>query len=256
MENQDDQHSNEQLEELKREKADMELAKDETIREMKKAAKERSKEDESEYQMLRPARLPVKPIYCIVEEVYPKIDELAEFVVQSYCNGRVESFGQCADQTDMTPNGEKKGRAFVTSKPGAEHPVIDEYLKWMQDKFVAFMHVHESGEFGAGFSVVITGWPKETPKALVKGDVKRWGEVMTKGYRTKTHTDYDAGRDTSYSCCTAIQDDALGILVNAQGQEEVIKLAKGQTIIFSSSLFHFGCNHYDFNMAYGIPYGE
>ena len=39
---------NGQLEELKREKSDMELAKEETIHEMKKVAKERSKEDKSE----------------------------------------------------------------------------------------------------------------------------------------------------------------------------------------------------------------
>ena len=126
----------------------------------------------------------------------------------------------------------------------------------MQGKFKPFMHVREADEFGAGFSVVITGWPKETPKNMMKGDVKKFGVVMTKGERTKTHTDYDAGRGTSYSCCTAMQDDALGILVNAKGEEEVMKLAKGERIIFSSSLFHFGCDHFDFNMAYNIPYEE
>ena len=53
-----------------------------------------------------------------------------------------------------------------------------------------------------------------------------------------------------------MQDDAFGILVNAKGKEEVVKLAKGESIIFSSSLFHFGCNHFDFNMAYNVPYEE
>ena len=193
-----------------------------------------------------------------MKEKYIDIDELSEFVVQDYCNGRGDSFGQCTDQTEMTPNREKKGRAFVTSKPGAEHPVIDKYLQRLQSKFKPLMHVREVGEFGAGFSVVITaaGWPRETPKNMMKGDVKRFGEMMTRGYRTKTHTDYDAGRGTSHSCCTAMQDDALGILVNAKGEEEVIKLAKGESIIFSSSLFHFGCNHFDFSMAYDISYGE
>ena len=51
-----------------------------------------------------------------------------------------------------------------------------------------------------------------------------------------------------------MQDDAFGILVNAKGKEKVVKLAKGESIIFSSSLFHFGCNHFDFNMAYDLPY--
>ena len=94
------------------------------------------------------------------------------------------------------------------------------------------MHVREADEFGAGFSVVITGWPKETPKNMMKGDVKKFGVVMTKGERTKTHTDYDAGRGTSYSChgCMAMQDDAFGIIVNAKGKE-VVTLAKGESII-------------------------
>ena len=69
-------------------------------------------EEDNGYQMLRPAWLPVRPIYVIVKEKYPHIDELAEFVVQDYCNGRGDSFGQCADQTEMTPNREKKGRAL------------------------------------------------------------------------------------------------------------------------------------------------
>ena len=116
----------------------------------------------------------------------------------------------------------------VYCKPGAEHPVIDKYLKWMQSKCKPFMHVREAGEFGAGFSVVITGWPKETRNNMMKGDVKKFGEMMTKGDRTKTHTDYDAGRGTSYSCCTAMQDDALGILVNAKGEEKVISLPKAR----------------------------
>ena len=145
-----------QLEEVQKEKAAMEWFQAEATREVMKP-KEESKEEDNGYQMLRPARLPVRPIYVIVKKKYIDIDELAEFVVQDYCNGRAESMGQCADQTDMTPNREKKGRAFVTSKPGAEHPIIDKYLKWMQSKFKPFMHVREAGEFGAGFSVGITG---------------------------------------------------------------------------------------------------
>ena len=105
-----------QLEEVQKEKAAMEWLQEETTREvMKEAPKEESKEEDNGYQMLRPARLPVRPIYVIVKEKYIDIDELAEFVVQDYCNGRAESMGQCADQTYMTPNREKKGRAFVTS---------------------------------------------------------------------------------------------------------------------------------------------
>ena len=84
---------------------------------IKEEPKEESKEEHKGYKMKRAARLPVKPIYVIVKEKYDDIDELAEFVVQDYCTGRAESMGQCADQTEMTPKGEKKGRAFVTSKP-------------------------------------------------------------------------------------------------------------------------------------------
>ena len=46
----------------------------------------------------------------------------------------------------------------------------------------------------------------------------------------------------------------FGILLDAKGREEKVKLAKGETIIFSSSLFHFGCNHLDFNLAYEMKY--
>ena len=74
-------------------------------------------------------------------------------------------------------------------------------MKWMQENFEPFMHVRESGEFGAGFSVVITEWPKETPTNV---DGKRFGVVKTIGHRTKTHTDCNARRGTSYSCCTAM----------------------------------------------------
>ena len=121
-----------QLEEVQKEKASMEWLQA-TPEVMKEEPKEESKEEDNGYQMLRPARLPVRPIYVIVKEKYIDIDELAEFVVvQDCCNGRAESMGQCADQTEMPRKGEKKGRAFMTSKSGAEHPIIDKYLKWMQ----------------------------------------------------------------------------------------------------------------------------
>ena len=76
-----------------------------------------AKEEETTgYKMERAARLAVNPIYVIVKEKYEDIDELADFIVQQYCNGRADSAGTCADQDEMTPNGEKKGRACVTSK--------------------------------------------------------------------------------------------------------------------------------------------
>ena len=124
----------------------------------------------------------------------------------------------------------------------------------MQGHFEPFMHVLESGEFGAGFSVVMTGWPKETPSNMMQEGKKLWGVVKTIGERTKTHIDYDAGRGTSYSCCTAMQDDVFGILLNANKKGTIVKIAKDETIIFSSSVFHFGCNHTDFNITYGIKY--
>ena len=80
--------------------------------------------------------------------------------------------------------------------------------------------------------------------------------VKAIGHRTKTHIDYDAGRGTSYSCCMALQDDVFGILEDDKNHETIVKLAKGETIIFSSSLFHFGCNHQDFNKAYGIRFKD
>ena len=46
------------------------------------------------------------------------------------------------------------------------------------------------------------------------------------------------------------------ILVNSKNKEAVVNLAKGKNIIFSSSLFHFGCNHTDFNIADKIRYPE
>ena len=86
----------------------------------------------------------------------------------------------------------------MTSTPGAEHPIIDKYLKWMQRQFKPFMHVREAGEFGAGFSVVITGWPKETPKNVRKGNVKKFGVVMTKGERTKTEVSPKGSRSRRF----------------------------------------------------------
>ena len=217
-----------------------------------------AKEEPTEFKMERAARLPVKPIYVIVKEKYDDIDELADFIVKEHCNGRADSAGQCADQEDMTPNGDKKGRAYVTSKHGDDqHGIIVRYMRRIQEHFEPFMHAREAGQFGAGFSVVVTGWPKQTPKD-VGGE--RFGVVKTIGHRTKTHTDYNAGRGTSYSCCTAMADDEIvfGILLDEKGREQLIKLSKGETIIFSSSLFHFGCDHdiVDFNTAYGIPFKD
>ena len=107
----------------------------------------------------------------------------------------------------MTTNGQEKGRAYVTSKHGDDqHEVLVKYMNWMQGHFEPFMHVRESGEFGAGFSIVMTRWPKETPNNMMQ-EGKKFGVVKTIGHRTKTHIDYDAGRGTSYSCCTAMQDD-------------------------------------------------
>ena len=90
--------------------------------------------------------------------------------------------------------------------------------------------MREAGEFVAGFSVVMAGWLVETPKSIGGPKI---GVVKTKGHRTKTHTDYDAGRGTSYSACTAMANDLFGILLNDKGAEEVVKLAKGGTTIFS-----------------------
>ena len=101
----------------------------------------------------------------------------------------------------------------------------------------------------------MTGWPKETPSNMMQ-DSKKYGVVKTIGHRTKTHIDYDAGRGTSYSCCTALQDDVFGIIIDAKQHETIVKLSKGETIIFSSSVFHFGCNHEDFNKAYGIKFKD
>ena len=53
-----------------------------------------------------------------------------------------------------------------------------------------------------------------------------------------------------------MQDDVFGILVDAKKHETIVKLAKGETIIFSSSVFHFGCNHEDYNKAYNIRYKD
>ena len=44
--------------------------------------------------------------------------------------------------------------------------------------------------------------------------------------------------------------------MDAKKHETIVKLAKGETIIFSSSVFHFGCNHEDFNKAYGIRFKD
>ena len=115
------------------------------------------------------------------------------------------------------------------------------------------MHVREAGGFGAGFSVVMAGWPKEAPPNVAGGG---FGVVKTKGYRTKTPTDYNTGRGTSYSTCTAIADGVFGILLNDKGDAEVAKPAKGETAIFSSSLFYVGCNHADFNLAYGMQFKD
>ena len=210
----------------------------------------------TEFEMERAARLPVKPIYVVVKEKYDHIDELADFIVQEYCNGRADSAGQCTDQEDMTPNGDKKGQAYVTSKHGDDqHGIIVRYMRRIQEHFEPFMHAREAGQFGAGFSVVVTGWPKQTPKG-VGGERFGVHVVKTIEHRTKTHTDYDAGRGTSYSCCTAMADDVFGILLDEKGREQLIKLSKGETIIFSSSLFHFGCGHVDFNTAYKIPFED
>ena len=53
-----------------------------------------------------------------------------------------------------------------------------------------------------------------------------------------------------------MQDDVFGILVNAKKQETIVKLAKGGTFIFSSSVFHLGWNHTDFNIAYWIKFKD
>ena len=208
------------------------------------------------FKMERAARLPVKPIYAVIREKYPDIEALEKFVVQSYATGTAESPGSMMDQDSMTPDGEKSGRGYITSKYGDDcHPPLVKYMAFIQSQFEPFMHVRECGEVGSGFSVVMTGWPKETPKNMMQDD-KKFGLVKTIGHRTKTHVDYDAGRGTSYSVCTALQDDAFGILEKHTGQETIVKLAKGETIIFSSSLFHFGCNHEDYNKAYGIRYKD
>ena len=206
--------------------------------------------DVPRFKMERAARLPVKPIYAVIREKYPDIEALEKFVVQSYATGTAESPGSMMDQDSMTPDGEKSGRGYITSKYGDDcHPPLVNYMAFIQSQFEPFMHVRECGEFGSGFSVVMTGWPKETPKNMMQDD-KKFGLVKTIGHRTKTHVDYDAGRGTSYSVCTAFQDDVFGILANDTGQETIVKLAKGETIIFSSSTFHFGCNHEDYNKAY------
>ena len=181
------------------------------------------------FKMLRasrsPAAVPVKPIYVTIKGLYPDIDGLARFVIQNYCNGRLDSVGQCADQVEMTPNGEKRGRAYITSKEGDnQHEILVRYLSWMSDNFAPSMHVREAGEFGAGFSVV--RWPMETPRSI---GGPRFGVCKTKGYRTKIHTDYDAGRGTSYFACAAMSDGVFGILMNGMGEEQIIKLAKGET---------------------------
>ena len=58
----------------------------------------------------------------------------------------------------MTPNGEEKGQGYITSKHGDDqHDELVTYMAWIQEHFEPFMHVRESGEFGAGFSIVMAG---------------------------------------------------------------------------------------------------
>ena len=84
------------------------------------------------FKMEQASRSPVKPIYVVIKEVYPDIDELARFMVQEYCNGRADSAGRCSDQKEMTPNGELRGRAYITLKYGDDqHDTIVKYLSWM-----------------------------------------------------------------------------------------------------------------------------
>ena len=256
--------------ELEMEKAETHKEREEEVKffleaPIEMAIKAEIKEEETEeyveakvprFKMERSARLPVKPIYAVIKEKYPDIEELAKFVVQSYATGTAESPGSMKDQDSMTPDGEKSGRGYITSKYGDDcHPPLVKYMAFIQSQFEPFMHVRECGQFGSGFSVVMTGWPKETPKNMMQDD-KKFGLVKTIGHRTKTHVDYDAGRGTSYSVCTAFQDDAFGILANSTGEETIVKLAKGESIIFSSSTFHFGCNHEDYNKAYKIKYDD
>ena len=75
------------------------------------------------FKMERAARLPVKPIYAVIREKYPDIEALEKFVVQSYATGTAESPGSMKDQDSMTPDGEKSGRGYITSKYGDDcHP--------------------------------------------------------------------------------------------------------------------------------------
>ena len=66
--------------------------------------------------------------------------------MQDYATGMIESPGFIADQKGMTPNGEERGRGYITSKYGDDqHEQLVTYMSWMQSHFEPFMHVREAG---------------------------------------------------------------------------------------------------------------
>lgn len=45
----------------------------------------------------------------------------------------------------------------------------------------------------------------------------------------------------------SLEDDVFGVIENATGKRRIIRTKKGQVVVWTSTTYHFGCNHHDFN---------
>ena len=93
-------------------------------------------------------------------------------------------------------------------------------------------------DHGSGVEFIDTG-------DFTRGDDGRFADQHKGCHRQQPHRDYDRGRLTSFTMLLAMQDDVIGIIVNATGEELLIDIKQGHFVIFNTAVIHFGCGKDD-----------
>lgn len=183
----------------------------------------------------------IEPLIVLSTDCYPRTAELLQEVTTTYFNSKLVTY------EDLQPAGTQKqhNSRFVLA-PTKRAP-----FKYGQD---GFPELQAYWEFMARAHADVrqnsrtSSYDKQVI-AMCTGDFILDTACVE---RQAWHRDDDNGRGTSWSSLTALQPDCIGFVMDAAGHTLILQLLAGQTVIWPSTVMHFGCKTDDLDPCFRV----